>query len=156
MPRPAKRRHAAAAATTPQPISSFTRVSKSHAASDPSQKKVQVEVQLPVSRKRTAASFEEREQEPSLARRTVSFPPSSSDEDDEANEEKQQQQRQQGEEGERAKNASGGVGAREASAPEGVCPFTGLGASSSSVAAPADRETKRGEEEAAAAGPVTA
>lgn len=83
MPRPAKRRHAAAAATTPQPISSFTRVSKSHAASDPSQKKVQVEVQLPVSRKRKAASFEEREQEPSLARRTVSFPPSSSDEDDE-------------------------------------------------------------------------
>ncbi|PWI69950.1 hypothetical protein PCL_00094 [Purpureocillium lilacinum] len=81
---------------------------------------------------------------------------SGSDEDDEANEEKQQQQRQQREEGERAKNASGGVGAREASAPEGVCPFTGLGASSSSVAAPADRETKRGEEEAAAAGPVTA
>ncbi|KAK4087088.1 hypothetical protein Purlil1_8607 [Purpureocillium lilacinum] len=81
MPRPAKRRHAAAADTTPQPISSFTRVSKSHVAPDPSLKKVQADVQLPASRKRKATSFEE--QEPSLARRTVSFPPSSSDEDDE-------------------------------------------------------------------------
>ncbi|KAL3953070.1 hypothetical protein ACCO45_013013 [Purpureocillium lilacinum] len=81
MPRPAKRRHAAAADTTPQPISSFTRVSKSHVAPDPSLKKVQADVQLPASRKRKATSFEE--QEPSLARRTVSFPPAAATRDDE-------------------------------------------------------------------------
>ncbi|UNI15723.1 hypothetical protein JDV02_002229 [Purpureocillium takamizusanense] len=85
MPRPAKRRHAAAAAPVSPPISSFTRVSKSQVAPDPSLKKAQVEAPVPASsRKRKAASFEEleQEQEPSLTRRTVSFPPSSSDDEE--------------------------------------------------------------------------
>ncbi|KAJ6443342.1 DNA mismatch repair protein Msh2 [Purpureocillium lavendulum] len=87
MPRPAKRRHAPAttATTTPaQSISSFTRISKSTAAPDASLKNKAAAAETPASRKRKASSFEK--QEPALVRRTISFPPSSSDEgdDDEA------------------------------------------------------------------------
>lgn len=77
MPRPATRSHAGTAVS--QPISNFTRVSKSHASLDPAIKKIALEPSTPA-KKRKAASIEQEETHPRVTRRTVSFPPSSDDE----------------------------------------------------------------------------
>ncbi|KAM0341545.1 hypothetical protein ACHAPU_009993 [Fusarium lateritium] len=77
MPRPARRKQAAPSAT--QPISNFTRVSKTHAPNDTAKKSIIETQSAPITRKRKATEDEE-DTHPRTKARTSSFAPSSDDE----------------------------------------------------------------------------